>query len=102
MDGVDLKIFIMERGMILWIVVALVLSQSFSWAQPARLVSSTNAMDDYHPCAGLVASGNSLYGATAGGAGGYWGYGTVFSKSRPTVQNLSSCTVLPPTHFRQP
>lgn len=45
--------------------------------------TSTNSSGDYtnsdgaHPSAGLVLSGNTLYGAAS--EGGSWGYGTVFS-----------------------
>jgi uncharacterized repeat protein (TIGR03803 family) len=48
-------------------------------AQPApTFFGSTDANDGAHPCAGLVLSGDTLYGTTAGGADGFWGCGTVF------------------------
>jgi uncharacterized repeat protein (TIGR03803 family) len=35
-------------------------------------------MDGAYPCGSLVLSGKTLFGATSGGAGGFWGQGTVF------------------------
>ena len=39
----------------------------------------TASPEGSHPNGGLVVSRGILYGTTAGGAGGFWGYGTVFA-----------------------
>ncbi|MCX6925321.1 MAG: hypothetical protein NT154_19235 [Verrucomicrobia bacterium] len=59
--------------------VALALMPSRVAAKPAPgFFFSTNSSDGAHPCGGLVLSDNTLYGTTSGGAGGFWGQGTVF------------------------
>ena len=54
----------------------------------ATLGSDLTNSDGAYPFAGLVLSGNTLYGTTSGG--GSWGVGTVFSLSLPSPPQLTA------------
>jgi uncharacterized repeat protein (TIGR03803 family) len=69
----------MKLGIIPVLATILALGPAKVSAQPAAPVPAfTNPGDGSHPCGGLVLSRKTLYGTTSGGAGGFWGCGTVF------------------------
>ena len=66
----------MRQSIVRPLIIAFFLSTAF------QTVAADNFNGDdgngSHPCAGLVLIGDALYGVTEGGAGGFWGYGTIF------------------------